>query len=84
MAVLTSKQRSILVGTISFLQGNHDRPVDANVIDQLAKIFEGKTGFPCPCGVKGESFRDAMRDEPITTLLRIILAVSDAAPGNLS
>jgi hypothetical protein len=83
MAVLTTEHRAVVQGLVEYLAFNHDLPIDEKVVAQLDKIFGGISGFPCACGVKGNSLRDSLRDEPVRTFLRLLLAVSDAAPGNL-
>lgn len=80
MAVLSTAQRAILQSLINYLQGNHDLPIPSEVVERLDTVFGGTSGFVCACGIRGTSLRDALRDVPIQTLLRLIVAVSDAAP----
>jgi hypothetical protein len=83
MAVLSSAHRAIVQSTIDFMAGNYEKPLDANVIDQLVKVFDNKagTGFRCACGSKGPTLKDSLRDAPFSTLLTLLLAVSDAGTG---
>jgi hypothetical protein len=83
MAVLSAAHRAIVQSTIDFMAGNYEKPLDANVIDQLVKVFDNKagTGFRCACGSKGPTLKDSLRDAPFSTLLTLLLAVSDAGTG---
>ena len=81
MAVLSTSQTAIIQQVIDLLQGNRDLPLDAVVVEQLARVFEGKFGLLCGCGSAGPTFRDSLRDAPITTLLQLLVAVSDAGTG---
>jgi hypothetical protein len=83
MAVLSDAHRAIVQSTIDFMAGNYEKPLDANVIDQLVKVFDNKagTGFRCACGSKGPTLKDSLRDAPFSTLLTLLLAVSDAGTG---
>jgi hypothetical protein len=83
MATLNSTQRAQLVKLIDYLAFNHDLPIPAEVVEQLDKIFGGTSGFPCACGVRGNSLRDSFRDEPVRTFLRLLLALNDDAGGGL-
>ena len=80
MAVLSTTERALLVQLIDYLQGNHDLPLPGEVAEKLDKVFGGTSGFVCACGIRGTSLREALRDAPVRTLLRLIVAVSDAAP----
>jgi hypothetical protein len=81
MAILTTAQHTKLQALADYLQGNHDLPIPAEVVDQLAKIFGNTSGFPCNCGVRGEAIRPSFRDEPIRTFIRLLLAMDTAATG---
>jgi len=82
MAVLTSAQRAILVSLIDYLAYNHDLPIPGEVVEQLDKVFGGTSGFACACGIRGNSLRDSLRDQPIRTFIRLLVAVSvDAGAG---
>jgi hypothetical protein len=81
MAVLNESQRARIVALIDYLAFNHDLPIHVDVVDQLDKIFGGNSGFPCACGVRGNSLQVSFRDEPIRTFLKLILALSDDATG---
>jgi hypothetical protein len=81
MAVLSTAHRAIVQSTIDFMAGNYEKPLDANVIDQLVKVFDNKGGFRCACGSKGPTLKDSLRDAPFSTLLTLLLAVSDAGTG---
>lgn len=74
MASLSTSDKALIQGVIDFMQGNYEKPLDATVIDQLAKVFEGKGGFKCGCGTPGPTFRDSMRDAPFSTLLSLLLS----------
>jgi hypothetical protein len=81
MAVLTTAHRATVQKLVDYLALNHDLPIDASVVEQLDKVFGGDTGFPCACGIKGNSLRDSLRDEPVRTFLRLLLLVSDTGTG---
>jgi hypothetical protein len=83
MATLSTTNRAILVDLINRLAFTHDLPIDAVVVEQLDKIFGGTSGFPCACGIRGNSLRDSLRDAPIRTLLQLILALNDDAGAAL-
>jgi hypothetical protein len=74
MASLSTNDKALIQGVIDYMQGNYEKPLDATVIQQLAKVFEGKGGFRCGCGVAGPSFRDSLRDAPFSTLLSLLLS----------
>jgi hypothetical protein len=85
MAILTTAQSTKLQALADYLQGNHDLPIPAEVVDQLAIIFGNTSGFPCSCGVRGVDIRTAFRDEPIRTFIRLLIALnSDATGGTLA
>jgi hypothetical protein len=81
MAVLSTAHRAIVQSVITYMAGNYEKPLDANVIDQLAKVFDNTAGFRCACGSKGPTLKDSLRDAPHSTLLALLLAVSDAGTG---
>lgn len=85
MAVLSTAHRAIVASVITYMQGNYEKPLDATVIDQLTKVFDNTAGFKCACGSKGPTLKDSFRDAPFSTLLTLLLAVSDAGtgPGNV-
>jgi hypothetical protein len=82
MAVLTTAHRAIVQGAIDFMQGNYEKPLDANVIDQLVKVFDHTGPYHCACGSRGPTLKDSLRDAPFSTLLTLLLAVSDAGTGS--
>lgn len=81
LPVISATDRTILQSLITYLEGNRDLPIDERVVDQLSRVFDGTSGFPCACGIRGNSLQVSFRDEPIRTFLRLIIAVSDATPG---
>jgi len=83
MATLSASQRAILASLVQYLAFNHDLPIPAEVVEQLDKVFGGTSGFPCACGIRGNSLRDSFRDAPIRTFIQIILALNDDAGAAL-
>jgi len=84
MAVLSTTHRAIVQSVITYMAGNYEKPLDATVIDQLVKVFDNKastTGFRCACGSKGPTLKDSLRDAPFSTLLTLLVSVSDAGTG---
>ncbi len=72
-------QRALVQSLADYLNGNHDLPIDSRVVENLAKIYDGSTGFPSSCGIRGNDLRSSLRDEPIRTFLRLLIATSDGA-----
>lgn len=83
MGVLSTVQHARLSALADRLYQNHDLPIDADVVDQLAKIFGNTSGFPCNCGIRGNALRMAFRDEPIRTFIRLLVALDSAATGGV-
>lgn len=83
MSLLSPVQHAKLAALADRLYGNHDLPIDADVVDQLAKIFGSTLGFPCDCGVRGVALRTAFRDEPIRTFIRLLVALDSAATSGV-
>lgn len=56
-------------------------PIDPVVVEQLALVFQGTPGFPCACGIRGDSLQFSLANDTFRTLLRLIAAVS--TPGTV-
>lgn len=82
MATLSTFQRGILSNLNSYLRGAPNLPVDQNVVEQLAKIYDGTPGFRPSCGVRGTDFRTAMLTEPIRSFIKMLISTSDGPSLN--
>lgn len=72
VGTLSDDQRSIVQWVHDYLE-NTNGPAghfDQKASDELARVFRDACGFVCGCP---GTFQTALRDSPITTLLRVIL-----------
>jgi hypothetical protein len=77
---LTDAQRSRIQWVHDYLNNTNGPATithfDQKASDELAVVFREVCGFRCGCP---GSFQDGLRDSPISTLLRVILCVDEAA-----
>jgi len=73
---LTAEQQAQLTWLINYLrQGPASKFLDQRTSDELERIFSSECGFTCGCP---GTLQEGLRDEPIATLLRLVLCVSEA------
>jgi len=83
MAVLSASQRAIVQWVIDYMEtgGAGDGHIDQTASDQLARVFRNMCGFTCGCP---GSFQEGLDDTPYTTLLRVLLCLSEQTGASVA
>jgi hypothetical protein len=79
---IPAAQRARIEWVIRYLEvgGSGEGHLDQTASDELAIVFKRGCGFVCGCP---GSFQDGLRDNPVSTLLRVILCADSATAAGV-